>query len=81
MGLAMDGLRNHHMSKPKVETVVETTLLCEAPKMAEIDKSSFERCRECPLEVWRNKLCYEHFREKQGFEFDSEQKLFKKRKK
>jgi hypothetical protein len=56
------------------------TVLCEEPKLAPI-KREVEKCSElCIFEAYRNSLCYQHFRESQGFKFSETQGKFIKTK-
>ncbi len=72
-------------SKPKVvkvkpEAPEPETFLCEEPKCAPI-KSENESCSEiCVFHAYRNGLCFNHFKESQGFVFDKSQKVFVKKK-
>lgn len=56
------------------------TFLCEEPKCAPI-KNERENCSEpCIFQAYRNGLCFNHFKESQGFVFDSTKKIFVKKK-
>lgn len=65
----------------KEESESETTL-CVEP-VSEKVKREVVRCSdsECVLEVWRDDLCYHHYRLSQGFVFDKKQKIYVKGKK
>jgi hypothetical protein len=69
----------------KVELIPESapepeTVLCEEPKLATI-KREVEKCSEpCIFEAWSKGLCYQHFRESQGFKFSETQGKFIKTK-
>lgn len=49
------------------------TFTCEEPKTAAI-KRNVELCSEsCIFEVYHGTLCFQHYRESQGFKFDEKQ--------
>lgn len=43
-------------------------------------KDNYPRCTDCLNRIWREKLCYSHWKEDNGFVFDDEKKIYVRKK-